>query len=358
MRPFSARRSASTRSTRSSWWCWSRIASTSRSPTRRSGGAPGLDAGLRRRAALAVGATTGGMFETEEVYRRRRAGEERRFRLSRLLGTPLSTTAAAVSQALGFYGPQVTLSTACSSSALAVALAADSIRRGEARVALALGTDGLCRLTYAGFDALQALDLDRCRPFDRHRRGLSLGEGAAALVLEDAEHARARGARAHAALLGHGTATDAHHPTAPHPEGRGALAALRAALAAAGLPPEAIDYVNAHGTSTPHNDAMEVGVLRHVFGSRLARVPLSSTKSQVGHCLGAAGAIEAAVTVVALDEGIVPPTVGLREPDPAWADLDLVRTPGRRVPLGAALTSSYGFGGHNVTLVLGRAEGR
>src|SRR5207247_1410576 len=137
-------------------------------------GAAGLDAGLRRRAALAVGATTGGMFETEEIYRRRRAGEERRFRLSRLLGTPLSTTAAA--------------------------------------------------------------------------------------AREDPGHARARGARAHAALLGHGTATDAHHPTAPHPEGRGALAALRAALAAAGLPPEAIDYVNAHGTGTPQNDAMEVGV--------------------------------------------------------------------------------------------------
>src|SRR5213078_2131991 len=125
--------------------------------------AAGLDAGLRRAAALAVGATTGGMFETEEVYRRRRAGEERRFRLSRMLGTPLST-AAAVSQALGIYGPQATLSTACSSSAFAVALAADAIRRGEARVALALGTDGLCRLTYAGFDALQALDPDRCRP--------------------------------------------------------------------------------------------------------------------------------------------------------------------------------------------------
>src|SRR5439155_1016930 len=171
------------------------------------------------------------------------AGEERRFRLSRVLGTPLSTAAAVVSQALGIYGPQATFSTACSSSALAVALAADAIRRGEARVALALGADGLCRLTYAGFDALQALDPDRCRPFDRDRRGLSLGE-------------------------------------------------------------------------------------------------------------------EAAVTVLALDEGIVPPTVGLRAPDPAWADLDLVCTPGRRAPLGAALTSSYGFGGHNVTLVLGRAEGR
>ena len=320
--------------------------------------AAGLDAGLRRAAALAVGATTGGMFETEEVYRRRRAGEERRFRLSRMLGTPLSTAAAVVSQALGIYGAQATLSTACSSSAFAVALAADTIRRGEARVALALGTDGLCRLTYAGFDALQALDPDRCRPFDRDRRGLSLGEGAAALVLEDAEHARARGARARAAVLGHGTATDAYHPTAPHPEGRGALAALRAALAAAELPPEAIDYVNAHGTGTPQNDAMEVGVLRAVLGPRLARVPVSATKSQLGHCLGASGAIEAAVTVLALDEGIVPPTVGLRAPDPAWDDLDLVCTPGRRAPLGAALSSSYGFGGHNVTLVLGRAEGR
>src|SRR5439155_1592257 len=156
--------------------------------------------------------------------------------------------AASVSHALGIYGTQATFSTACSSSALAVALAADAIRRGEARIALALGADGLCRLTYAGFDALQALDPDRCRPFDRDRRGLSLGEGAAALVLEDAEHARARGVRARAAVLGHGTATDAHHPTAPHPEGRGALAALRTALAAAELPPEAIDYVNAHGT--------------------------------------------------------------------------------------------------------------
>src|SRR6266446_9923382 len=128
------------------------------------------------------------------------------------------------------------------------------------------------------------------------------------------------------------------------------------ALADAGVSPEAVDYVNAHGTGTPQNDAMEVGVLRAVLGRRLARVPLSATKSQLGHCLGAAGAIEAAVTVLALDEGIVPPTVGLRAPDPAWADLDLVCTPGRHAPLGAALTSSYGFGGHNVTLVLGRAE--
>jgi len=317
--------------------------------------AAGLDAALRRRAALHVGATTGGMFETEEVYLRRRSGEERRVRLSRMIGMPLATAAAVVSQALGIHGPQATVSTACSSSALAVALAAETIRRGEARVALAVGTDTLCRLTYAGFDALQALDPDRCRPFDRRRRGLSLGEGAGALVLEDADHARARGARARAVFLGAGSATDAHHVTAPHPEGAGALAALRGALAAAGVPADAVDYVNAHGTGTPQNDAVEVAVLRTVLGPRIARVPISSTKSQIGHCLGAAGAIEAAATVIALDDGVLPPTVSLEEPDPAWADLDLVPAAGRRAALDVALTSSYGFGGHNVTLVFGRA---
>jgi 3-oxoacyl-[acyl-carrier-protein] synthase II len=316
----------------------------------------GLEPSLRRTAALYVGATTGGMFETEENYRRRRAGAERRFRVSRLLGTPLGTSAAAVSQALQIYGPQATVSTACSSSALAVVLAAEAIRRGETRVALAVGTDGLCRLTYAGFDALQAMDPDRCRPFDRTRQGLSLGEGAGALVVEDAEHARARGARPRAVLLGWGTATDAHHVTAPHPAGTGALAALRAALVTAGLAPEAVDYVNAHGTGTPQNDAVEIAVLRAALGPRLTRIPVSSTKSQIGHCLGAAGAIEAVVTVIALEDGVVPATVTLREPDPAWADLDLVRRPGRRGALGAALTSSYGFGGHDVTLALGREQ--
>jgi len=320
--------------------------------------AAGLDAPLRRTTGLFVGATTGGMLETEEAYRRRRAGEAARYRLSRLLGTPLPATAAAVAQALGVFGPQATVSTACSSSALAVAMAADAIRRGEMRTALVLGTDGLCRLTYAGFDALQALDPAPCRPFDRDRRGLSLGEGAAALVLEDADHARARGARARAVLLGYGTASDAHHVTAPHPEGAGALVALRAALAAARVPPDAVDYVNAHGSGTRQNDAVEIGVLRTVFGRRLEDMPVSSTKSQLGHCLGAAGAVEAVVTVLALDEGLLPPTVHFATPDPAWADVDFVPTAGRRRPLAVAVTSSYGFGGHDVSLVFGRAGGR
>jgi 3-oxoacyl-[acyl-carrier-protein] synthase II len=316
----------------------------------------GLEATVRRPAAVLVGATTGGMFETEEAYRRWRAGTTPRLGLSRVLGTSLASSGVAVSQTFGLHGPQETVSTACSSSALAIARAAELIASGRITMALALGTDGLCRLTYAGFDALQALDPERCRPFDRDRHGLTLGEGAGALVLEDAVHAKTRGARILARVLGWGTATDAHHPTAPHPEGQGALTALRAALARARLDPSRIDYVNAHGTGTPQNDAVEARVLRMVLGGRLDHIPVSSSKSQFGHTLGAAGALEAVVTTLALDEGIVPPTLGLRVPDPAWAGVDLVTTPGRRARLETAISSSYGFGGHNVTLVLARGD--
>jgi 3-oxoacyl-[acyl-carrier-protein] synthase II len=319
-------------------------------------GDAGLDAAARYGAALVVGATTGGMRETEAAYGRWRADATTRLPLSQVLGTPLACAAAAVSRAFAVYGPQETVSTACSSSALAIGRAADLVRRGETSVAIAIGTDALCRLTQAGFDALQALDPQGCRPFDRGRRGLTLGEGAAAIVLEDAAHARARGARVRARCLGWGSATDAHHPTAPHPDGAGALAALRHALADAGTAPEAIDYVNAHGTGTPQNDATEIMVLRAVLGTRATRVPVSSTKSQIGHCLGAAGALEAVVTVLALEGGLLPPTVALREPDPVCADMDLVPTSGRRADLATAITSSYGFGGHNVTLVFARGE--
>ena len=314
----------------------------------------GLETESLEAAAIFVGATVGGMAETEEACRRYRAGEDRHYRLSRLLGMPLSTSAAAIAQAFGIYGPRATFSTACSSSALAIAEAARAVASGRLAVAIAVGTDALCRITYAGFDALQALDPEGCRPFDRDRAGLSLGEGAAALVLEDAEHARARGARVIARVLGHGTTTDAHHVTAPDPEGGAALAAVRSALEAASVPPDAVDYVNAHGTGTRQNDEVEVRVLRAVFGARLPRIPVSSTKSQLGHCLGAAGAVEAVTTVLALDGSLLPPTATLRDPDPAWSDLDLVPSAGRRQALGIALTSSYGFGGHNVTLVLGR----
>jgi 3-oxoacyl-[acyl-carrier-protein] synthase II len=318
----------------------------------------GLETAERAVAGLVVGATTGGMLETEEAYRRWRASGKSRVPLSGFLGMPLSTVGAAIAQALGVFGPRATVSTACSSGALAISAAADVVRRGEAPVALAVGVDSLCRLTYAGFDALQALDAEPCRPFDATRRGLSLGEGAGALVLERVDHARGRGARIHALLLGTGISADAHHVTAPHPEGVGAIAALRAALDAAGVPAEAIDYVNAHGSGTKHNDEVEVAALRAVLGARLPRVPVSSTKSQIGHCLAAAGALEAVVTVVALEQGMLPATVTLRTPEDAWSELDLVPRAGRRAALGVAISSSYGFGGHNVTLVLARPEAR
>jgi 3-oxoacyl-[acyl-carrier-protein] synthase II len=298
------------------------------------------------------------MFETEEAYRRWRAGEERHVRLSRVIGMPLATVGAAVSQVLGIFGPKTTVSTACSSSALAVVTAADQIARGDVAVAVVVGVDSLCRLTYAGFDALQALDVEPCRPFDASRRGLSLGEGAGALVLERPDHARARGATIRALLLGTAVSADAHHVTAPHPESVGALAAFQGALAAAGVAADAVDYVNAHGSGTKHNDEAEVAALRTVFGRRLARVPVSSSKSQIGHCLAAAGALEAVVTIIALDEGVVPATVTFGEADAAWGDLDFVPTAGRRAPLGVAVSSSYGFGGHNVSLVLAHPEAR
>lgn len=315
----------------------------------------GLEPTDRADAGVCVGTTTAGMLGTEEAYRRWRAGEHRRLRYSGFVGMPLTTVGAALSQALGLFGPRTTVSTACSSGALAVAAASGMVVRGEAPVAIAVGVDSLCRLTYAGFDALQALDPRPCRPFDADRRGLSLGEGAGALVLERADHARGRGATIRALLLGCGVSADAHHVTAPHPEGAGALAALRSALEGAGVAPEAVDYVNAHGSGTKHNDETEITALRAVFGPRLARVPVSSSKSQLGHCLAAAGALEAVVTIAALGEGILPATVTLASADPSWSDLDLVPTPGRRAALGIAVSSSYGFGGHNVTLVLGRA---
>jgi 3-oxoacyl-[acyl-carrier-protein] synthase II len=315
----------------------------------------GLDDAEREHAGVCVGTTTAGMLGTEDEYRRWRAGQHRRIRYSAFAGMPLSTVGAALSQVLGLFGPRTTVSTACSSGALAISAASGMVARGEAPFAIAVGVDSLCRLTYAGFDALQALDPRPCRPFDADRRGLSLGEGAGAVVLERADHARARGATIRALLLGAAVSADAHHVTAPHPEGLGALAALRGALDAAGVSPDAVDYVNAHGSGTKHNDATEVAALRAVFGPRLARVPVSSSKSQFGHCLAAAGALEAVVTVTALADGVVPATVTLGSPDPAWSDLDLVPTAGRRAPLGIAVSSSYGFGGHNVTLVLGRA---
>jgi 3-oxoacyl-[acyl-carrier-protein] synthase II len=261
-----------------------------------------------------------------------------------------------VARHLGAHGPRTTIMTACSSSATAIGYAADRIRLGHVEVALAGGAEGLTRLTYAGFGCLRATAPgdEPCRPFDAERKGLTLGEGAAVLVLEDYERARARGAAILAVVAGWGITADAHHMTAPHPEGDGAARAMQMALDDAKLSADAIGYVNAHGTGTPHHDAAETLAVKRIFGARAPSVPVSSIKSMVGHTLGAAGAIEAAASVLSLARGFLPPTVHLRAPDPAFG-LDYIPGAARDVAVEALLSNSFAFGGNNTVLALTRA---
>jgi len=314
----------------------------------------GLDvAAAPARVGIVLGATTGGMMAAETCVRDRIDGRIARYAKGPLVATPISTSADVLAAVFGLAGPRLVLSTACSSSANALGIGLDWIRLGRADAVVAGGTESLCRTIFAGFNALKAMSPEPCRPFDRRRAGLNLGEGAAVVVIERAADAAARGAHVHARLLGYGTSADAHHLTAPHPEGTGAALAMQRALARAGVDAAAIDYVNAHGTGTPLNDGIEAAAIHAVFGDHTARVAVSSTKGTVGHTLGAAGALEALATVIALRDGFVPPTVSLEDPDPA-CDLDLPRA-SRDAELRYALSNSYGFGGNNTSVVLGRA---
>jgi len=310
------------------------------------------DSGLPpERLGVVIGGTTGGMLEAEDALRRFRSTGERRMPARGLATMPVHSTAEAIAGLFDCRGPRLTAVTACSSSANSIGLAADLVQEGHADVVLAGGTDAHCRTTYAGFNALQALDRDVCRPFDRRRAGLSLGEGAAMFVLEEERHARRRGAEIFAEFAGYGMSADAHHMTAPDPEGRGAVLAMRRALADARLDPRDVDYVNAHGTGTPQNDPIETRAIKAVFGEHAWRLAVTSTKSQIGHCLGAAGAIEVLATVLALRHGFIPPTVNLEEPDPQ-CDLDYVPRTAREQRVRTAISNSYAFGGNNTSVAL------
>ncbi len=317
------------------------------------------DAGLdlervdRRRAGLLLGGGSA-LLEGEAFLGAMLAAERRS--PSRALGFFPATSADAVASHYGLSGEVDTLLTACSSATIAIGLAAMRVMSGAAEVMLAGGVETLSRATYSGFNSLRLVDPEPCRPFDRDRRGLSLGECAAILVIEDRDRARARGARVVAEIAGFGMAADAHHMTAPDPEGDGIARAMRAALRAAGITVEAVDHVNAHGTGTEQNDRAETRALRAVLGARASEVPVVSIKGMVGHCLGAAGAIEAFATAMALRHGLVPPTAGLRYPDPD-CDLDHVIGAAREVPLRYALSNSLAFGGNNASLLLRRADG-
>jgi len=310
----------------------------------------GLDARRleRERAAVLLGGG-GALLEGEAFLAAARRGEAPR--PSAALGFFPASTADLIASRLGFRGESQTLLTACSSATIAIGLGAARVARGEQAVVLAGGVETLSRTTYAGFNALRLVDPGPCRPFDRERRGLSLGECAAILVLEDLEAARARGARVYAEVAGCGMAADAHHATAPDPDGEGMARAVRAALRAAGIDAARVDHVNAHGTGTEQNDRAETRALKTVLGAHAGRVPVVSIKGMVGHCLGAAGAIEAFAAALSIREGIVPPTAGLRTPDPE-CDLDYVPGAARRLSVGGALSNSLAFGGNNGVLVL------
>ena len=303
------------------------------------------------RVGVVIGTTTGGMSGGEAAYGAQLLERRRSPTLRRWLETPISACADLLARAIASDGPRLTVSTACSSGANALGLAADWLRAGRARAVLCGGADALCRMTYSGFNALQALDRSPCRPFDRRRAGITLGEGAAMFVLEPWEAAAGRGARILGEFLGYGVSADAHHVTQPRPDGAGAVLAMRRALDAGGVAPEAIDYVNAHGTGTPQNDLVETSAIKQVLGAHAYRIPVSSTKSQVGHCLGAGGAIEALASLLALRDGFVPPTATLAEPDPE-CDLDYVPRTSRPAALRTVLSNSYGFGGNNTSIVL------
>ena len=262
----------------------------------------------------------------------------------------------------GFKGPNHSVVTACSTGAHAIGDAARLILWGDADAMVAGGSESaISRLAVAGFSAARALSTGfndaparASRPWDRDRDGFVLGEGAGAVMLEDYDHARRRGARIYAEIAGYGLSGDAHHITAPAPDGDGGFRSMRAALDRAGMAPGDVDYVNAHGTSTPLGDEIEHEAVKRLFGGAAAKLSMSSTKSAIGHLLGAAGAVEAIFSILAVHEDTVPPTLNLENPSPG-CDLDLVPLEAKRRPVRAALSNSFGFGGTNASLIVRKA---
>jgi 3-oxoacyl-(acyl-carrier-protein) synthase len=302
--------------------------------------AGGVSAGPR--LGVTFGSTLGGIGQWLSALRETKAPP-----LSFNYGGPAQAVAAKYQA----EGPLSTASVACASANAAVGAALDLLSEGRCDVVLAGGADALHDFVIHGFSSLKALDREPCRPFDRRRRGLNLGEGAAFLVLESEAHARHRGARIRAFVDGFGAAADAVHMTGPDREGRGAARAIAAALADASLPASEVGFISAHGTATQFNDLMEAKALRLVFGDRADAVPTNSIKSAIGHTLGAAGALEAVMCVCALESGVVPPTPGLEELDPEIA-LRVVCGGALEAKPRAVVSTSSGFGGVNAAIVL------
>ncbi|PWU18302.1 MAG: beta-ketoacyl-[acyl-carrier-protein] synthase family protein [Verrucomicrobia bacterium] len=307
---------------------------------------------------IVLGTTAAGMALGEDFFRLAvRTPEQRERQAARALFYQAQTQVRALAEALGCRGPLTILSTACAAGANAVGHAWELVRFGRAERVLSGGYEAVTQLLFCGFDSLQALSPTACRPFDAGRDGLALGEGAAVLALESLESARRRGAAILGEVIGYGTTTDLHHLTQPQPQGDAALAAMTLACERAEVTPSQIDYVNAHGTGTPLNDSAEALAIQRWAGSRANTLPVSSTKASIGHLLGAAGAVEAVVCLMALREQFLPPELAFEAPDPACV-FPVVRKPAS-AQLQLALSNSFGFGGVNASLIFRRwcAEG-
>jgi len=325
------------------------------------------DAGLdddvdRSRVGILVGSAIGGIAtiaREQQVLAERGADRVSPFFIPSAL---VDTASGQIAIQLDLRGTNFAPVSACATGSTAIGEAAASIRRGQADVVLAGGTEAaITPLILAGFCAMRGLVAEEVdptlasRPFDATRAGFVMGEGACILVLEELDAARARGATIYAEVLGYGASNDAHHLAQPEPEALGVAAMIASALASAGVAPERVGYVNAHGTSTPLGDLAETRALKHVFVDHAYRLAVSSTKSVTGHCFGAAGALEAMMCALALRDGILPPTINYRNPDPE-CDLDYVPNEARRVEVDVALSNAMGLGGHNACVLLGRVD--
>jgi len=313
-----------------------------------------FDAALRERTAIVTGSCVGGQTTEDEGFVGLYRNNSNRVNPFTIPRTMANAAASRISLELGVVGPAYTVSTACSSANHAIGQAFGMVRTGAVDLAITGGSEAVFSVGFLkAWEAMRVVSPDTCRPFSKDRRGLILGEGGAMLVLEPLEHARARGAKIYGEVAGFGMSSDAHHITQPSAEG--AVRAMRWALEDAALAPEQIGYINAHGTATQANDATETLAIRSVFGAHADRLAVSSTKSMHGHALGAAGAIEAAATLMALRCGTLPPTANYTTVDPA-CDLDVIPNEARKVEVGAALSNSFAFGGLNAVLAFVRVS--
>ncbi|WP_425807239.1 beta-ketoacyl-ACP synthase II [Desulfitobacterium sp. Sab5] len=312
----------------------------------------------KERAGAVIGCGIGGVTtfeEQKEVLMKKGPGRVSPFFVPMLIS---NMAAGHLSIEFGLRGPSMTIVTACASATNAIGEALRLVQTGEVDLVLAGGTESpLTPLAFAGFCSMKAMSAEKenakeaCRPFDVRRTGFVMGEGAGILVIESLEHAQARKAKIYAELVGYGSTSDAYHITTPVPGGAGAAQAMNKALESAGLQPQDVDYINAHGTGTGANDSTETAAVKALFGEYAKKVPISSTKSMTGHLMGAAGAVEAIACALTIQNGVIPPTINYGELDPD-CDLDYVPNQARRQNVDVAISNTFGFGGHNATIVL------